>query len=697
MLGRQTAAAPVERIAQPDRDAPDRGASLDSWENPGIPPPVANANDQSPQRSLSPSQLAGVLKANIKRIALLALALFALGALALFIFPAKYTATSLVIVDPREQKITNDQDVLPGIGQDAAALQSIVEIARSDGFLRPLIEKLNVANDAEISGGETNIAQLLTRFRSRLDVSRRGLTYVVAISFSSADASRAAYYANAVAEGFVAEQAKTRAMATEEAAGWLNNRLKDLRNKLTASEDAIAAFKSKYKIIEAGKDSTTRQIRATELSQQVSVAKLRTEEAKSRYEQVQRDLRSNVEASAGSRSELLTALRAQRTQLNDQIAQKRAVFGDRHPDVVIALTQSEALQRQIEAERRRIIQAAKSDYETLRDQQKHFEALLNDAEREMLTTSEAAVKLQDLQREADANRSIYEQFLARYKTTNEQRSLQTSQTKIVSMATVPARPSRPSLPLLLAATAMAALLVSASIVTIAEARGIRLPTPSIRTSAASAAANPAPAPNDPALKALLELPVWAVMPSNGTLASGGKPPPEIKRRLAALLEKIALTRGLRGRVVLLLSGSTQHGGAAIAEALNGLALDRGMLSVLIQVEPQSVNTTPFIARGQMRANKTMRTTSPSLQMLLSGRAGGPAKPQDVRSEFDIIVVDGTALQDPADIAGLADYIDFAVFLVDQQQDGELLVEAMELLAPKRHIAKGVIVDQALAG
>ncbi|WP_204270866.1 hypothetical protein, partial [Escherichia coli] len=80
----------------------------------------------------------------------------------------------------------------------------------------PLIEKLGIAKDQEISGGETNIAQLLTRFRSRLDVSRRGLTYVVAISFTSKDAQKAAQYANAIAEAFVANQAKSRTLATEE-------------------------------------------------------------------------------------------------------------------------------------------------------------------------------------------------------------------------------------------------------------------------------------------------------------------------------------------------------------------------------------------------------------------------------------------------------------------------------------------------
>jgi uncharacterized protein involved in exopolysaccharide biosynthesis len=687
MLGRQAAATPIDRIAQPATDA---------WENPEIAPNAAGANDRSSWRPLSPSQLVTILRTNARKIALLALALFALGALVLFVFPAKYTATSLVLVDPREQKVTNDQDVLPGIGQDAAALQSIVEIAKSDGFLRPLIEKLGVANDTEISGGETNIARLLTRFRNHLEVSRRGLTYVVAISFSSADADRAAYYANAVAEAFVAEQAKGRAMATEEAAGWLSDRLKDLRDKLTASESAIAAFKSAHKIIDAGKDSTTRQLRATELSQQVSVARLRTEEAKTRYEQVQRDLRSNVETSAGSRSELLSGLRAQRTLLSDQIAQKRAVFGDRHPDLVISMKQRDELERQIETERRRIIQAAKSDYETLRDQQRHFEALLNGVEREMLTTAEASVKLQDLQLEADANRTIYEQFLARFKTTSEQRSLQTSQTKIVSFATVPARPSRPGLPLLLAATAMAALLASTSIVIIAEAGGIRLPTLPTRTIATSAPPQaPSPGPGERAIKDVLDLPVWGVMPS-GDLAASGKPSPELKRSVADFLEKIALTRWLRGRVVLFLSGSARHDKAIIAEALNDLALDRGMLSVLIKIEPQRAGHSSGIARGQVRTHTTVRTTSPSLQVLLSGHAGAAPQPHDFRSEFDIIVVDGTSLQDPAEIAGLTNYLDFAVFLVDETQDGAHLTKAMEVLSSNRNIARGVIVDHALA-
>ena len=69
----------------------------------------------------------------------------------------------------------------------------------------------------------------------------------------------------------------------------------------------------------------------------------------------------------------------------------------------------------------------------------------------MLVDGQALVKLQELQRDAEANKNIYEQFLSRFKTTNEQRLLQSSQTKIASLATPPIRSTRPPLALLLAA------------------------------------------------------------------------------------------------------------------------------------------------------------------------------------------------------------------------------------------------------
>ena len=240
-------------------------------------------------------------------------------------------------------------------------------------------------------------------------------------------------------------------------------------------------------------------------------------------------------------------LRAQRSTLNDQIAQKRAVLGDRHPDLVIAYSQLGELNKQIETERKRNIESAKSEYESLLDQQKVLEDRLKSFESEILVDGQALVKLQELQRDADANRNIYEQFLSRYKTTNEQRLLQTSQSKIASLAIPPIRSTRPPLALLLAGLALASLLTSSASVAMLEAR-----KQVSETEVVASPAEPAPAK----LKAP-ELPVWATIPR---FASGEsrktvwqKPitsigEPDVSPYLATLLEKIGGASNGRGKV-----------------------------------------------------------------------------------------------------------------------------------------------------
>src|SRR3954468_21816471 len=441
-----------------------------SWEAPADPRAKTRGEAPTPLiASFTPGRAVAFLRMNGRRIASIALALFALGIVVVMIVPTRYAATALVIVDPREQRVTSEQDVLPGIGQDAAALQSLIEIAKSDGFLKPLIEQLKVAADEEISGGQTEISRLLEKFRSHLDISRRGLTYVIAMTFLSKSPQRAAYYANAIAEAFVASQRQVRSEATDDAAGWLNSRLKILNDRLRASEDAVAEFKLQHKIVNAGRESTTRQLRVTELSQQVSAARLRTEEAKTRYEQAQRDLKANVDGPV--KQDLLSMLRAQRSQLNDQIAQKKTVLGERHPDLVMSYGQLGELNRQIETERKRNIETAKSDFDTLLDQQKSLEVQLKSVEAQMLADGQAFVKLQELQRDADANKNLYEQFLSRAKTTNEQRLLQSSQTKIASFAIPPTRPTRPPLSLILAALVIASTLTSTAVVALLNRPG----------------------------------------------------------------------------------------------------------------------------------------------------------------------------------------------------------------------------------
>lgn len=669
-----------------------------SWEAPG---PAAEKADRAPKLIGGVLTFAGVaafLRRNTKKMASLALILFTAGIIVLSIVPVRYAATALVFVDPRELHVTADPDVQPGIGQDAAALQSLVEIAKSDGFLEPLIEKLKIADDDDISGGETNSSRLLEKFRARLDISRRGLTYVIAMTFTHKIPQKAAYYSNALADAFVANQTEARTATIEEAASWLNSRLKTLNDQVRAADDAVAAFKAEHKIINAGKESTTRQLRVTELNQEVSAARLLSEEAKNRYEQAQRNLKANVEGPAGSRPDLLSVLRAQRSQLNDQIAQKRAVFGDRHPDLVISYNQLSELDRQIETERKRNVDSAKSDYETAQNQQKSLEQQLAALEGEMLTDVQAAVKLQELQRNADASHNIYEQFLSRFKTTNEQRMLQTSQARIVSPATAPIRPTRPSLALILVALALGALLSAAAIVAMLDAA--MRPEAAPQTEFADAAPAAADAP--------LNVPIWGRIPNiSVSLADrlGWRKPTapnaqaDLRSHLRPLLARIADTPGQRGKVVLVTSGEAGVGKSSVARSLNAMAVEQGMLSVLIQIaaDPAAAQQRPLPPQESVSNQATaLKTTAASLTELLRDKRDlqTPAAAGDVRSEFDLIVIDAPMLQPQADVAAIAARADFTIIVIAETGANATILRNAEAALSKFDARLGIVINKA---
>ncbi|WIW45997.1 exopolysaccharide transport family protein [Bradyrhizobium sp. 62B] len=704
--------------ASPRSIAPTEPAA--SWEAPRAARPKADAAAPALIKgSLTVSGALSFLRENGRRILTLALALFALGVIVLMVLPVRYAATALVVLDPRELRVTTEQDVLPGIGQDAAALQSQIEIAKSDGFLRPLIEQLKIAEDDDIAGGHTDMTRLLEKFRSRLEITRRGLTYVIAISFTSNRTERAAYYANAIAEAFVASQGRVRTEATDEAADWLKDRLKILNERLRASEDAVAAFRLEHKILNAGKDSTTQQLRVTDLNQQVSAARLRTEEAKARYEQVQRDLKANVEGPV--KQDLLSMLRAQRSTLNDQIAQKKAVYGDRHPDLAISYSQLADINRQIEVERKKNIETAKSEYEAQLEQQNALEKQLKSVETQMLVDGQALVKLQELQRDADANRNIYEQFLSRFKTTNEQRQLQASQTKIASPAIPPLRSTRPPLALLLAALAIGSLLTSTAAVAVmtslsdqsalAEApmqaaakntRG-RQAQPRVQPQVQPQAQPPAADATRP--EAMPRLPVWARIPdlAPGTATNTVWQRPiatsaelDLSAHLRPLLERIDRVRVRGCKVALVLSVGKSAGGNTVARSLNRAAVNRGMMSVLIRLQSEFAGHQPPVT--EWNDGSTTAGLQSIDELLSAGRKPDAGPEDDIRAEFDLIIVHAGNLALQPDAIALAAHADLIVLVA---RAGELGSAAMRrvtaALSRYEAVPTGLVVNHAPAG
>ncbi|MCT4655757.1 MAG: exopolysaccharide transport family protein [Cohaesibacter sp.] len=374
---------------------------------------------------------------------------FGLGLAGYMLYPGKYSAQALILVDPRQPRVTLSEGVLPGIGGDAATLASFVQIMSSDGFLAKVVKKLNLRDDPAFSFASSE-KELIDAFRSNMTADRQGATYIVEVTYTAKDAQKAALYANGIAQAFVSEQNGSRLDASTEAAEWLSQRLTSLRSNLKKSEDSVASYQAKNGIVETGNQNTLDSQQLTSLVNQLASAATEVEDAKARFDQAKRD---GVPASSSSGQSgqflNLNQLLQEQGNLRRQAALLNQTLGSRHPQILANKEQQRTISSQIQAEKRRLVQRTGQAYAAAKAKKQALERKLADARNRAIRLGRKSVELANLQREAKANRDLYEQFLARYKITDEQSQLLSDEAKIASAATPPRKSNKPSLKLVL--------------------------------------------------------------------------------------------------------------------------------------------------------------------------------------------------------------------------------------------------------
>ncbi|SNZ20661.1 GumC family protein [Cohaesibacter gelatinilyticus] len=382
-------------------------------------------------------------------ILLVASLVFGLGLAVYMVLPGKYSSQALVLVDPRQPRVTLTEDVLPGIGGDAAALTSLVQIMKSDGFLAKAVNALDLSSDPDYASAASEKA-LIDSFRKNMSASRQGATYIVEVNVSSKDPQKAARYANGLAELFINEINDNRLDASTEAAEWLSQRLTLLRTNLKKSEDAVASYQAKAGIVDTGNQSTLDNQQLTSLVTQLSNATTEVEDTKARFDQAKRDgVPASSSSGQGDQFLNLNQLLQEQSRLRRQAAELNQTLGARHPRIMANKEQQRIIAGQVQSEKRRLVQQAGQAYKAAKAKRASVQRQLADARSRAIRQNKQSVELVNLQREAKANRDLYEQFLARYKVTDEQSRLQSDEAKIASAATVPLKSNKPSIKLVI--------------------------------------------------------------------------------------------------------------------------------------------------------------------------------------------------------------------------------------------------------
>jgi Mrp family chromosome partitioning ATPase len=401
-------------------------------------------------------------------------------------------------------------------------------------------------------------------------------------------------------------------------------------------------------------------------------------------------------------SEIVSALRAKRNDVKgelDELRSSGAVLNSRIPVLESELA---AIEASISEEVNRIVESLRHELDIAQRKEQELAKAYRDLESELSEDGRSRVELDQMEREVSANKAIYETFLTRYKQSIEQQGLALPEARVISWAEAPTRPSTSKTPKLVFGF-MFGLFAGVSIAFLRDRLDRR-----VRTAGE--------------LELRTGTPVLALIPKcrNTFLA-----PPQMHpvtqpisrfsvaiRKLAATLRFSLLTRN--AGVILISSYGRGEGKSTLAAALARSYALSGQSVVLVEANLSD----PEVARvmgieepkGQLNAflgdpNVTVAdilSADPWTNVQVVTAEAMPSKGGyqigsgrfesllgELRQRFGVVIIDGPAIAESADVAILGSLADAAILSVEW---GSTLAD--DVVSAIRHFA---LCDIAVAG
>lgn len=394
----------------------------------------------------------------------------------------RFTASTAVMIDLRNNKPYQSVQAVGDAPMDSSAVDSQVEVLKSESVALSVIRELKLTDDPEFVGGRSNSVlgsvmsllnilnfaepsetQLERRavrvFARNLQIRRVGLSYVINVNYTSYDRQKAANIANTIADAYMVGELNARYQATKRASRWLQDRIAELRTQASEAEAAVQTFKSENNIVDTGRGLMSEQ-QLADVNTQMVAARAATAEAKARLDridQISREDLPDATVTDALRNDVINRLRAQYLDISARASDWASRFGQTHIAVVNLRKQMQEIRKSMSDELRRIAETYRSDYEIARVREQSLESSLSSLVGQAATTGQAQIKLRDLESSAQTYRNMYDNFLQRFTEATQQQTFPINEARVITAATEPLQKSWPISTYVLAGSALIGL------------------------------------------------------------------------------------------------------------------------------------------------------------------------------------------------------------------------------------------------
>lgn len=401
------------------------------------------------------------------------------GTYAYFVATPMFESTAVVMLNNRKETVVDRGSVIGGLGSDRTVVTTEVQVLQSRLLLGKVVDELNLMQDPEFNASlrppspirsfknkvkgllrsatgkpataapmDTATQELHERentinaLLASLTIRNLPQSLVFEVTAETTEPEKSTAIADTLVDLYILNQLEVKFDATEQATTWLTERVTDLQIALEEAESRVKDFRASTSLI-SSEALQGLEVQVKDMRDRIASTRAGQDAARSRLD----DIRS-----AGTPEAQVEA--------SGDLQLQRLLPRIDEPGIATAF---DTRLRQIEARIEADIARNESQLASLQESLATLEA-------QSAQQSNDLIALQQLTREAEASRLLYEYFLGRLKETSAQQGVQQADSRVLSPAVIPTWAASPRKPLILALSLVLGTVIGIAFVLIREAR-----------------------------------------------------------------------------------------------------------------------------------------------------------------------------------------------------------------------------------
>jgi capsular exopolysaccharide synthesis family protein len=330
---------------------------------------------------------------------------------------------------------------------------------------------------------------LLRRFEQNIEILPIRGARLAHVTVYSIDPNFAAQAANTLLSVYIERTQEVSANSKEQAAQWYIAHLKELREKVEASQEALYLFRAKHGLLTGEVRKSVAAQTVSELNVQHVKVEMAKAEAQSRLQQIRSVF--NGEGSETKEvnwskldshtqvlnSPLIQALRTQEITVSSQVAELSEKYGPLHPKLANMKAELQDLRQRIQQEVRKIYDSIQHQYELAVAQERAVKDAIARHNADKIRLEQNEIEHGILEREAESSQHLYEAFLKTTKEADLSAGMRANNVYIGDPATPSSLPAKPKTKLNIMLALMAGLMSGIGLAIFLEGRNEKLMVP----------------------------------------------------------------------------------------------------------------------------------------------------------------------------------------------------------------------------